>query len=205
MAILASSAALTRYRILEKPDSELLREVPDKLTEYAFKDIDHTSEERSFGWTNLDDMLDMRWRVSPPEKGNYFAFSLRLDTRRIQPAVFKKHVQIAMNDEMAKAKEEGKNFISRDRKKEIKEQVKLKLMARSLPIPAVFDVVWDISKHHVWLGTTNAKVTSLFEDLFNATFELNLEPMTPFFMALNIIGEENVSKLENLDPTIFIA
>lgn len=204
MSILSASLGLTRYRIIEDVPNDLLQQVPEKLKQFCMVDIDGTADERSFGWTNMDDMLDMGWTQSPPEKGEYFTFSLRLDTRRIPPAVLKKHYTIALNKELEHNKEQGKNFVSRDRKREIKEQVTLRLRARSLPIPAVFDIVWNPSENRVYLATTNSKVRALFEDHFAATFDLHLEPLTPFFMAMDVLGEDAAPKLENLDPTIFV-
>lgn len=204
MSILSASLGLTRYRIIEEVPKELLSEVPEKLQQFCFVDIDATADERSFGWTNIDDMLDMNWTQSPPEKAEYFTFSLRLDTRRIPPAVLKKHNTIALNKELAHNKEQGKNFVSRDRKKEIKEQVTLRLRARTFPIPASFDVIWNPSVNRVYLTTTNSKVRALFEDYFALTFELHLEPLTPFFQAMEVMGEDAAPKLENLEPTIFV-
>ncbi|BCS87484.1 recombination-associated protein RdgC [Pseudodesulfovibrio sediminis] len=204
MSILSASLGLTRYRIIEEVPKELLQQVPEKLHKFCMVDIDATAEERSFGWTNFDDMLDMNWTQSPPEKGEFFAFKLRLDTRRIAPAVLKKHYTVALNKELAQNKEQGKEYVSRDRKRELKEQVTLRLRARSLPIPAVFDVIWNPSENRVYLDTTNAKVRALFEDHFALTFDLHLEPLTPFFMAMDVLGEEAAPRLENLDPTIFV-
>ncbi|WP_285906341.1 recombination-associated protein RdgC [Pseudodesulfovibrio pelocollis] len=203
MSILSASLGLTRYRVMEDVPSDLLRQVPEKLRQFSFVDIDATAEERSFGWTSIDDMLDLNWTQSPPEKADYFAFALRLDTRRIPPAVLKKHTTIALNKELAQNKEQGKNFVSRDRKREIKEQVTLRLRARTFPIPAVFDAIWNPTANRILLATTNAKVRALFEDYFTLTFDLHLEPLTPFFMAMDILGEEAAPKLEHLEPTIF--
>jgi DNA recombination-dependent growth factor C len=204
LSILSASLGLTRYRIIEEVPRDLLQEVPEKLRKFGFVDIDATADERSFGWTNIDDMLDMNWTQSPPEKAEYFAFALRLDTRRIPPAVLKKHTTIALNKELEHNKEQGKNFVSRDRKREIKEQVTLRLRARTLPIPAVFDIVWNPRTNRLILATTNAKVRALFEDHFALTFDLHLEPLTPFFMAMDILGEDAAPRLEHLDPTIFV-
>ena len=205
MSILSASTGLTRYRIMEEVTDEQIREFPDKLRKYAFIDIDSTTDERSFGWTNIDDFLDVQWRKSPPEKAHYMAFSLRLETRRIAPAVMKKHLLIAMEAELEKAKELGKNYVSRSRKAELKDQVRIRLMARSLPIPAVFDAVWNLNNHHLLLDTTNAKACSLFEDHFKECFELTLEPLTPFYLAMDMLGGEKAApKLEALDPTLFV-
>ncbi len=204
MSFLSSSVALTRYRIVEDVPSTLYQAVPARLKEWAFRDIDATTDERSFGWTNIDDMLDVGFTQSPPEKAHYLAFSLRLETRRVQPAVFKKHYQIALKAETAKAKEQGKNFLSRDRKRELKEQVELKLRARALPVPAVFNALWNTQNNQVWLDTTNSKARALFEDQFAMTFELHLEPLSPFFLALEMLGEDAAASLENLEPTLFV-
>ena len=117
--------------------------------------------------------------------------------------MLKKHYTIALNKELAHNKEQGKNFVSRDRKREVKEQVTLRLRARTLPIPAMFDIIWNPPANRIYLTTTNSKVRDLFEDYFTLTFDLHLEPLTPFFMALDVLGEDAAPKLENLDPTIF--
>ncbi|GAU07964.1 recombination-associated protein RdgC [Desulfoplanes formicivorans] len=204
MSILAASTSLTRYRIVEEVPKELWAEVNERLRTFAFRDIDETADERSFGWVCFDNMLDEQWKTAPPEKGAYLAFSLRIDTRRIPAAVLKKHVQLAMEHQLELMKAQGKKFLTRDQKTEIKEQVKLKLRARTLPIPAYFNVVWDTDKQLVYLGNTTDKVKELFEELFTKTFGLNLEPQTPFFQALGAMGLHRLEELENLEPTIFI-
>ena len=95
MGILSASCSFTRFKITEPVPKELWMEIPAKLRQFAFQDIDDIAEERGWGWTSFEDMLDMQWRSAPPEKGAYLAFALRLDTRRIPPAVLKKYVTIA--------------------------------------------------------------------------------------------------------------
>jgi hypothetical protein len=204
VALLSQSVGLTRYRVAEEIPGSLWQQVPALLKKNAFRDIDATTDERSFGWTSFDDMLDTGFTAAPPEKGHYLAFALRLETRRIPPAVFKKHLAIALRDELAKAKEQGRSFVSRDRKREIKEQVGLRLRAKTLPVPAVFDAVWDMRSGRVLLASTNAKVRALFEDYFGLTFGLKLEPLVPFFLALDILGEDAAGTLEGLEPAIFV-
>jgi DNA recombination-dependent growth factor C len=202
---LAASGGFTRYRLTDPVPDGLWAEIPKRLKDNAFRDIDATADERSFGWVSLDDWLDPEFAAAPPEKGQYLAFTLRLDTRRVSPAVFKKHLQIAVNEYLSGIDDPAKRFVSKGRKQELKEQVALRLRARSLPVPAVFDVVWNTASGVILLATTNAKIRSLFEDHFLATFELNLEPQTPFFLASRLLGEEAVSRLENLEPTNFAA
>ena len=104
MSFLKSSTSFTRFRLVDEVPADLWAAIPDKLKQFAFQDIDDIPQERSFGWVNFDDMLDTTWRLSPPEKADYITFSLRLDTRRIPPAVLKKHTRIAVQEEEAAAR-----------------------------------------------------------------------------------------------------
>jgi len=204
MGILSASASFTRFRILDPVPQELWPQIPAKLKQFAMVDIDDIPEERGWGWTNYDDMLDTAWKLSPPEKGEFLAFALRLDTRRVPPAVLKKHLLLAMREEEARNREQGKKFISRERRGELKEQVKLRLMQRFLPIPAVFDVVWNTSTGMVYLASTQPKVIDLFMNYFTLTFDLHLEPLTPYALASAMLDEAQLARVDLLEITAFV-
>ncbi|MBR3880201.1 MAG: recombination-associated protein RdgC [Mailhella sp.] len=204
MSFLKSSTSFTRFRILDEIPADLWASIPEKLRQFAFLDIDDIAEERSFGWANFDDMLDTEWKLSPPEKGDFLTFSLRLDTRRIPPAVIRKHVRLALRDEEECIKALGKKFIGRERKKEIQEQVKLRLMGRFLPIPAEFQVVWNTRTGRVYFASTQTKMIEMFLDLFTRTFDLRLEQLLPYSLALAMFGEEASAKLDAVQSTHFI-
>jgi DNA recombination-dependent growth factor C len=203
MGILSASVSLTRYRVADDVPPPFWGEIPDRLAQHAFVDIDASAEERSFGWVSFEDYLDAAFTSGHPQKGEWFAFSLRLDTRRVPPSVMKKHFQLAVNAELEKIDNPEKRYLSKDRKAEIKEQVALRLRSRTWPIPAVFDAAVGVTSGEVWLASTNAKVRNLFEDFFTLTFGLALEPLTPFFLAARMLGEEAVVGLENLEETSF--
>jgi len=202
LGILSSSVSLTRYRIVEKVPDELLKEVPQRLKNNAFREIDQTSDERSFGWVCFDDLLDSNWHSASPHKGHYLAFALRLDTRRIPPAVMKKYFRLALEDARREQESRGKKFITRDQKTEIKDRVKQTLMGKTLPVPAVFDVVWDVSRHLVYLCSVSPKVRQLFEDQFSQSFELNLEPQTPYFLAGCLLEEQKKKLLDEVEASV---
>lgn len=204
MGFLSASVGMTRYRIVEEDiPSSLWHEVEDRLKRNAFRDIDGSAEERSFGWVSFDNMLDPEFALCPPEKGPYLTFTLRLDTRRIPPAVLKKHVAVAMNQAMQAMREQGKKFLTKEQKAEIRDQVELRLRARTLPIPACFDVIWDTNRQRVYIASTQSKLTELFEELFTHTFGLHLEPLTPYFLALDTLGAGRRVELDEFEPTVF--
>lgn len=204
MGFASASCSFTRYRILEKPSAELMVQIPTLLKRYAFQDIDALAgEERSFGWTSFDDMLDIEWALFPPEKGSYLAFALRLETRRIPPAVLKKHHALALREEKRRMLEQGKQFINRERKKELKEQVQQRLMRHFLPIPAIFDVIWATGADLVYFASTQRKMLDMFEEFFVKCFELPLEQLTPYGLAARRLSEYELQRLDTLEPTSF--
>ena len=204
MGFSSASCTFTRYRLLERPSTAFWTQVPEILRRYAFQDIDALPGElRSFGWTSFDDMLDTEWAAAPPEKGAYLTFALRLETRRIPPAVLKKHHALALREEKRRMAEQGKQFISRERKKELKEQVQLRLMRHFLPIPAIFDVIWGTEAGLVYFASTQRKVLDIFEEYFSKCFELPLEQLTPYGLAALSLGEHELNRLDTLETTIF--
>ena len=205
MSFLKASTSFTRFRVIDDVPAELWSAIPEKLRQFAFMDIDDIAEERAFGWTNFDDMLDTEWKLSPPEKADYLTFSLRLDTRRIPPAVLRKHTRIALREEEMRIREQGKKFIPRERKKEIGEQVKLRLMGRFLPIPAEFQVIWNTRSGRVYFASTQTKMIELFLELFTRSFDLRLEQLVPCSLALSMFGEQYTEKLDAVESTHFLS
>lgn len=201
MSFLKTSTSFTRFRITDPVPSSLWTEVADRLRSNSFTDIDELPEERSVGWTAFEDILDVTFTANPIEKGVYLAFCLRLDTRRVPPAVIKKHLALALRKEEAQNREMGKKFVSRDRKKELKEQVMLRLRMRFLPIPAEFQVVWNTAESVICFASTQQKMLDLFEELFVRTFELHIVPLSPYELAVNLLGDG--MRLDLLEPTQF--
>ena len=203
--IVSSSISFTRFRIIDPIPSELLTQIPDKLRQFAFRDIDDLPEMQAYGWVCFEDMLDREWRTAPPQKGNYVTFSLRLDTRRIPPAIIKKQLSLALKAEKEKMQAQGKKFISRERKKELKEQVLLRLRQRFLPTPAEFNVVWEPDRNEVWFASTQGKMIDLFMEAFLNSFELHLEQITPYSLAETMLDEAAMSWLDRIEATQFAA
>lgn len=204
MGILAAGCSLTRFAITEKIPNTLWEQIPEKLKQYAFRDIDDIPEERAVGWVSFEDMLDTSWNAAPPEKGKYLAFGFRLDTRRIPAAVLKKNYTLALREEQKRLQEEGKKFIDRNRKQELREQAKLQLLGRIPPTPLVSDVIWAKDTNVVCLTSTTSKVLELFTEYFQLSFDLRIEPLTPYGLAASFLNDAEMQRLDLLDPTQFV-
>ena len=201
--IYSASISFTRFRVIDPIPSELFTQIPEKLRQFAFRDIDDLPEMQAYGWVCFEDMLDTEWRTAPPQKGNYFTFSLRLDTRRIPPAIIKKQLSLALKAEKEKIQAQGKKFISRERKKDLKEQVLLRLRQRFLPVPAEFHVVWEPDRNEVWFASTQGKMIDLFMELFITSFGLHLEQIEPYSLAEGLLDDVEMGKLDRCEATQF--
>ena len=201
--IVSSSISFTRFRIIDPITHDLWTQIPDKLRQFAFRDIDDLPEMQAYGWVCFEDMLDREWRTAPPQKGAYLVFSLRLDTRRIPAGVIKKHVALALREEKERMESQGKKFISRERKKELKERVLLRLRQRFLPTPAEFNVVWEPDRNEVWFASTQGKMIDLFMEAFLNTFDLHLEQIEPYSLAEGLLDDVEMGKLDNSESTRF--
>ncbi len=204
MGFLNSTTSFTRLAILEDVPKDLLPQIQELLKKHAFKDIDNMALERSFGWTSFDDMLDTNWEHSYCDKADYICFSLRLDTRRVPPAVLKKHTRLALMEEEKLLSAQGKKFVSKERRAEIKEKVKLEMMTRFLPIPAEFQVVWSLQRNMIYLASAQQKIVNMFIEKFVESFDLHLEPLSAYPLALQILGEDASKELDEITPSNFV-
>lgn len=199
MGFLASSCSFTRFRIIDPVPDGIWAEIPQLLKNGAFLDIDDTTEDQADGWVSFDDYLDTTWQAGPPQIGAYIAFSLRVDTRRIPAGVLRKHLVLALKREKAENEKNGKKFISRERRKELKEQVQLSLRRRFLPVPGEFNVIWNTANNEIWFASTQEKMIELFVQRFLDTFKLHIEQQIPRYLALSMLGKESEEAIHDAD------
>lgn len=170
--ITAKTINATLFTLDGSPTPTLLQEVPARLKAKAFLDLP-PGEIKGFGWSSYDDLTDTAWLAAPPEKGAYYTFALRLDTRKIPPALLKKEWALALKKETEEMRKQGKEFVSRARKREIKEQIRVKLLHQTPAVPKSIGVIWDYSKEKIFFLSTNNKHIDIFTELFTRTFGLS--------------------------------
>lgn len=173
---LSGSTALSLYKI-----DDAAAVTTDKIKQYAFRSIDNIdSEAKAWGWTSIEDMLDTAWERSVPEKGEFLCFALRIDTRKVPGPVLQKHLALAIREEQECRRAEGDTDpISKVRKKELKEQVSARLLAKIEPVPATVDVAFDTRSGCFYLGTTSASLCELFRAYAEQSFGPELQSLWP--------------------------
>lgn len=201
MGALSGSASFMRFSVEgELPDS-FWDFVAERVAAHSFQDIDDSLEEYSIGWVSVANMFDADFSYASYSAGDYVVLSLRVDERKVSSAVLKKCV---LKEEERVKKERQLPKLSRNVRLEIKERVRTELVRKSVPVPAVYDLVWSLSDGIVFFFTTNKKAMVLLEEFFKQTFDLSLILQIPWNIGLHVGDDECVAKLDQLRPEILV-
>lgn len=200
MGLLSGSISLNHYQVLGDTDKcDNLDWIAQRLSQFGFRPIDQTAEELSCGWVRLSDSQDADFAASPDfSRENYLAFSLRIDRRRVPGALLKQHFEQA-SEEFLQTRP-GMKRVPKSKREELRDQVRLSLLARTLPTPATYDILWDRQRNRILLLSLNRQAVESFETLFGKTFEgMRLSALTPMDRALAAVDDETRAKLKALD------
>ncbi len=201
MGFVKGTAAFVRFSVEGDLPENVWDFIAERITQFAFKDIDDTYEEESLGWVSVTNMFDTDFNYASYAAGNYVTLSMRLDERKVSSAIVKKFV--AKEEERIK-KEKEIPKISRSMRVEIKERIENELMRKALPMPSVFDLCWNLENSTLLFFSTNQKAQALLEDLFKDTFGLNIMQQIPYVCGEHLLDEEDKDKLATITPDIFV-
>lgn len=197
MGILSNTVSICQFRVSRNPPGKDLFEWASRaLAGMAFHSIDDSPEDDSSGWVHLYNTNQCDFETP---NGfwyeHYMAFALRRDQRRIPPALFKARLARAESEYLADHPD--LRWIPKPKKEEMRESVRFALLAKTLPVPASYDVVWDMGKGTVTFANLGNKLIELFVGLFEKTFQVNLFPVHPFYRAERVLGDDLIAELHN--------
>jgi hypothetical protein len=201
MGLLAGTASFTRFTVEGELPGNAWDFIAEQIEKRSYKDIDDTLDEFSVGWVSVGDMFDSKFAYGSYSAGDYVALSMRVDERKVPGAVLKK---FAAKEEARIKEEKDLRRIGRTLRLEIKERIKAELMRKSPPVPAVYDLCWNVPQGTVLFFSNGRKPLALLEELFKETFGLSLVMQVPWNTALQLVDEKTAAKLETLQPASLI-
>ncbi|MCF6186473.1 MAG: recombination-associated protein RdgC [Desulfobulbaceae bacterium] len=175
--------------------------IAERVVAHSFTDIDDNMEEYSIGWVSVANMFDSEFNYASYAAGDYVVLSMRIDERKVSPAVLKK---FTMKEEERIKREKQLPKLSRSVRIEIKERVRTELVRKSAPIPVIYDLCWNVTDNTLLFFSTSKKAMVQLEDLFRDTFDLSVMLQIPWTAAVHIADEQLVAGLDNLQPAILI-
>lgn len=197
MGILSNTVSICQYQVVgDFPAGDLFEFASSGLSQQAFRSIESTLDELSSGWATLDDHQLSDFSIPAAFwRDHYLTATLRRDQRKIPASLLKAYCRVA--EEEFLAEHPGLHRVPKQKREEIKEAVRLRLLARTLPIPATYDMVWDTRSQTVTFASLSQSVTDIFEEEFKKTFPgLRLVLMHPVARAGKLIPEELALSLE---------
>jgi DNA recombination-dependent growth factor C len=204
MGFIAGSASFARFQVAGDLPNGFMEELPERIARFAFRPLDESSDDaRSSGWVNIMDDYDSRFEAKEYIKGPFLALSYRLDVRSVPARAL---AQYCRDEEERIRAAEKLEYLSRERRSEIREAVKAKLFRRAIPRSQVYDAIWSLDTGAVLFGATSDKLCDEFTQFFFHCFELHLKTVFPFSLASEVVNEQEMDPgiLENLRSSVFL-
>jgi len=177
MGLLKGTLTFCRYRLQEPLPGNFNDFLHRQMKRFAFRELPLAGEEKTSGWTSVENVLDTQFEYANYSVGDYLAFAFRLDRKSVPPSLLKIRF---LEAEKKALTAKDKKFLSKGEKEEIKERIHLDLLNKTFPVPSFFDVCWSLSQNWVVFGSLSPKVTEEFEKLFKKSFNLTLSPLVPW-------------------------
>jgi DNA recombination-dependent growth factor C len=185
MGLLSPTVSITRYRVEGKLREPILETMAQSLTKHAIPGVEGDVSDKTVGWTSFDKPFNPDLKGSSFLIGTYFVFALRIDRKIIPPSVIKKHCEMEAAKRLA---ETGRQYLSRDEKRMIKEHVINVLTLRVPATPNVYDLIWDYEAASLWFFSTLKSANEELESLFFRSFQLPLIRLFPYTTADLVMG-----------------
>ncbi len=201
MGFLVGSASFVRFSVEGELPEGTWDYIAQRVSAFSFRDIDDTYDEFSIGWVSVLNMFDSEFEFGSYAAGDYVALTLRMDERKVSNAILKK---FCMKEEERIKKEKQIPKISRAQKTEIKERIHAELLRKSIPVPAVYDLIWNLSESSLLFFSTNKKAQAQLEDYFKETFGLLLMQQVPYVTGERMLDEERAEKLPLITQDMFV-
>jgi DNA recombination-dependent growth factor C len=201
MGFLNGSASFVRFSVHGELPENPLEYIAERVMAFAFRDIDDTFDEYSIGWVSVLNMFDSEFQFASYAAGDYITLSLRIDERKVSPAILKKCIQ--KEEERVKLEKQIPK-IGRSLKVEIKERVHTELLRKAIPIPAIYDLCWSLSDSTLFFFSTNKKAHAVLEDFFNDSFGMMIRQQIPYVVGEELLDAESVDRLAMINPEVFV-
>jgi hypothetical protein len=190
MGILNNTVSICQFQIHGTlPSADLATWVGASLSRDGFRSIEQTSEELATGWVELGDYQNSDFADPHTfQHDHYFAFALRRDQRKLPTTLLKPYIQQAEEQWLA-ANPQFKR-VPKQQHEALRDAVRGNLFARTLPVPAIYDAVWDTRSNLVTFCSISTRAVDLFVDLFKKSFDgLRLVPLHPMARASQVVDD----------------
>ncbi|MDI9570633.1 MAG: recombination-associated protein RdgC [Pseudomonadota bacterium] len=177
MSLKKGTLTFTRLRLVDPLPADFSAIFADRIGACAFRDFFPENEEKSVGWTALQDILDNDFKYANHTLGDYRVFSLRIDRKKVPGPLLRLRI---LEAERRLREARGGRKLSREEREGLHGAVHQELLARTLPLPSLFDCCWNLAAGTIWFSGHGEKALQEFQDFFRETFAMGLTLYTPW-------------------------
>ena len=201
MGLLSRTSTFVRYSVEGQIPDNFWNFAAERITQFSFKDIDDTFDEYSIGWVSIDNMFDSSFGQASYAVGDYIVLSMRIDERKVSKTLLQKY---SLKEEERVKKEKQIPRLSRSHRIQIKEDIRLQLVKKALPLPSVYELSWNLANNTVMFFSISTKAQSILEDFFKECFGFTIILQVPFLAAANLLDIAEQERLKEIQPEILI-
>ncbi len=150
--------------------------IVERLDAFAFTGLGDAEEGSVVGWIAGEHLFDGAFDIDKVMRGPYAVFALRVDTRKVNGALLNAHTAVEV---AAVMEAEGLERLGGARRREIKQEIKRRLLKETPPSQKAYGVFWNVRARKVYLQTTSKTVHEHFRGFFERCFDASLEPQVP--------------------------
>lgn len=202
MPLLSSSASITRYRVEGEEQNISFEFIRENLQKNRFPEIEDPAALLTSGWTPFESHYFSDFSEQPISFGTYVLFCLRIDKKTIPSKILKKHISLETKKRL---RESGKEFLGKNEKKALKEDVEASLLLRIPATPNLYDVMWNAEEKELWFFSGQKAANEELETLFLQSFSNTLVRIFPYTFAMNSknLDDQEKDRFASLSPVRF--
>ncbi|MEZ0230070.1 MAG: hypothetical protein ACAI25_15715, partial [Planctomycetota bacterium] len=149
-------------------------------------------------WIAPDHLFDGEFDAIKMGRGHYMCFALRIDSRKVPGSLLAAHIAM---EEKAWKEANAAEKIPGAKRREIKREIKAKLLEETPPSQRAFGVFWRVKSKKLFFQSTSKGANNELIELFARTFDLGLEPQLPSLIAHEVASEnDRLSALGDATP-----
>jgi recombination associated protein RdgC len=203
VGLLARSSSVVRFAAA--PSSRLDREaVARAVGRRLFRDLDPETGDvnQASGWVGIHDPLATELTPADLFFQHYLAVGFRWDRRAVPPKLLFLERRRA---EAVRRAERGVEHLGKAERRQIKADVEARLLLHALPVPRLFDCVWNLETGRVYFTGKLRAAREAFAQLFRETFGVTPVPLIPYLAAEHVgLPGRTVDAVRAVEPASFV-
>jgi DNA recombination-dependent growth factor C len=200
MGFLSAASSIVRFHA--PAPARLDREaICAQVNRRAFREHDEDGLPRaeSFGWVAVHDPLVVAFEPHDLFFQQYLVLGFRHD-RRVAPAKLVTLVRRRMEED--RKREQGLERLSRETRREIKEEIASRLLLQALPSPSLFECAWNLETSTLWFTGKARAPREAFTALFRETCGVVPAPVIPYLAAERVgLAGAIVDAIRRVEPS----